>query len=132
LQKRKLQKTNASLVAALSWLIISTILLILPGAAFPKEDWLDRIWFDKWVHVVMFFIMVTLWCMAFRKYNAANSYLKKTFVIVMLLCFVYGIIMEFIQGSFIEYRSFDAGDIAADAVGCVAGWWYSLGRYIKK
>jgi len=132
LQKRKLQKTNASLVAALSWLIISTILLILPGAAFPKEDWLDRIWFDKWVHVVMFFIMVTLWCMAFRKYNAANSYLKKTFVIVMLLCFVYGIIMEFIQGSFIEYRSFDAGDIAADAVGCVAGWWYSSGRYIKK
>jgi VanZ family protein len=132
LQKRKLQKTNASLVAALSWLIISTILLILPGAAFPKEDWLDRIWFDKWVHVVMFFIMVILWCMAFRKYNAANSYLKKTFVIVMLLCFVYGIIMEFIQGSFIEYRSFDAGDIAADAVGCVAGWWYSSGRYIKK
>ena len=127
-----MQKTNAPLVAALSWLIISTILLILPGAAFPKEDWLDRIWFDKWVHVAMFFIMVTLWCMAFRKYDAPNSYLKKTFVIVMSLCFFYGIVMEYIQGSFISHRSFDVGDIAADAVGCVAGWWYSSGRYIKK
>jgi len=44
----------------------------------------------------------------------------------------YGVMMEFVQLYFVKNRSFDTGDIIADAVGCVIGLIYSWGRYIKK
>jgi hypothetical protein len=40
--------------------------------------------------------------------------------------------MEFVQKFFIKNRSFDLGDVIADAVGCGMGLIYSLKRYIKK
>ena len=43
----------------------------------------------------------------------------------------YGITMEFIQQYFVVNRSFDPGDIVADAIGCIIGYWFSF-RYIKK
>jgi len=44
----------------------------------------------------------------------------------------YGIVMEFIQKYFIPNRSFDIGDIIADAAGSLLGLIYSAWRYIKK
>jgi hypothetical protein len=40
--------------------------------------------------------------------------------------------MEFVQKYFINNRSFDEGDIIADAAGCTLGVLFSLKRYIKK
>ena len=40
-------------------------------------------------------------------------------------CF-YGIAMEFVQKYFVPFRSFDLGDIIADGVGCLAGFFYSI------
>jgi hypothetical protein len=40
--------------------------------------------------------------------------------------------MEFVQKHFVTNRSFDIGDIAADAIGSIIGLFFSLGRYIKK
>ena len=124
--------TKSYFLPAILWLIISTVLLTLPGAALPREDWLDKIWFDKWVHFGMFAIMVMLWNRAMMKKYSAGKKLVIIFLWVSILCLVYGIGMEFIQRYFIFNRSFDAGDIGADAVGCVAGFIYCLTRYIKK
>jgi VanZ family protein len=44
----------------------------------------------------------------------------------------YGIIMEFVQKFYIPYRSFDIGDIIADAIGCSLGVLVSIRMYIKK
>ncbi len=127
-----MQKVKDSIFPAIAWLIISTILLTLPGSSFPKENWLDRIWFDKWVHIAMFFIMVALWCRGVLKFIPGNKKLKQVFLLLALLSLAYGIAMEYVQLYFIKYRSFDTGDIIADAVGCGMGVIYSLGRYIKK
>lgn len=127
-----MNKRKISLLLAISWFIISVILLTLPGSAIPKEDWLGKIWIDKWVHVGMFSVMVYLWCVVVLKQNVENEKLKLIFWIVSAFCLTYGIGMEFVQKYFIPNRSFDVGDIIADAVGCSVGLVYSLRRYIKK
>lgn len=117
-------------IPALIWVIISTILLTLPGSTFPKEDWLSKIWFDKWVHIGMFAIMTFLWSWALNKSDKDDQ--AKLFVKVAIICLIYGIAMEFVQKYFIINRSFDIGDIVADAVGCVIGFLFVWRRYIKK
>jgi hypothetical protein len=114
------------------WFIISIVLLTIPGTAFPKENWLDKIWFDKWVHIGMFAIMVTLWCWAMLKKYSASTRLRTLFIWICLLCLLYGTVMEFVQKYFIPNRSFDVGDIIADGIGSVLGYVYSIRRYIKK
>jgi VanZ family protein len=58
--------------------------------------------------------------------------LKTVFVFIALLWLAYGIGMEFVQKYLVSNRSFDTGDIIADAVGCLGGLIYSMKRYIKK
>jgi VanZ family protein len=127
-----LKTIKPSFVFPLVWLIISTLLLTIPGKAFPKENWLEKIWFDKWVHIGMFTIMVFLWCWAMLRMNLTKEKLKKVFILIALIWFAYGIGMEFVQKYLVVNRSFDSGDIIADGVGCLVGLIYSLRRYIPK
>jgi hypothetical protein len=123
---------NLRFSPAIIWFITTTILLTLPGSAIPKEDWLDRIWFDKWVHIGIFFTLVVLWNWALSKSIITALKKKKYFIWIALGALVYGIAMEFVQKYFIPNRSFDTGDILADAAGCGVGLVYSISRYIKK
>lgn len=127
-----LKNIKPSFVFPVLWLIISTLLLTIPGKAFPKENWLEKIWFDKWVHIGMFTIMVFLWCWATLKMKLDKEKLKKAFILIALLWLAYGIGMEFVQKHLVTNRSFDSGDIIADGVGCLAGLIYSIRRYIPK
>ena len=128
-----LKKIKPSFIPLIFWFVISTILLTLPGSAFPQENWLGKIWFDKWVHIGMFAIMTFLGCWGTipKKKWVDLRKLRQSFLIIGLSCLCYGIIMEFIQKYFIPNRSFDGGDIIADAVGCTIGFLYSAKRYIK-
>jgi len=129
-----LKRSHLFLLASISWFIISTVLLTLPGTAFPTEDWLDKIWFDKWVHIGMFGLLVILWCLAWKslKQNNGTHNFIKAFWTIAILFVAYGIAIEFVQKYFIPFRSFDVSDIAADAVGATLGAFYSIRRYIKK
>ena len=126
-----MQKPRFHLIPAIFWLIISTILLTLPGSAIPKADWLDKIWIDKWVHIGMFFMMVFLWARTIPKKQQHTS-IKTTLILITIAAFLYGIGMEFIQKYFIPYRSFDILDIAADAIGCMFGMTFCLRNSLKK
>jgi VanZ family protein len=88
---------------------------------------LSKIQFDKWVHFVLFFVLVIAFCRLFR---AKQS--NKLFLWIAFLGLIYGVIMEFVQLYYIPYRSFDAGDIAADGLGCFAGYFFARKIYIKK
>lgn len=80
----------------------------------------------------MFAILVILWSWAMLKKNLAGTRLMTLFIWIGLLSLVYGIGMEFVQKYCINNRSFDVGDIIADAVGCTMGVLFSAKRYIKK
>jgi len=114
---------------AVIWFVITTILLCLPGSAFPKENWFDKIWLDKWIHIALFGLLAFLLCLA-----VPTERLRKIplFVQIAFYCLLYGIVMEFIQKYFIPNRSFDAGDIFADGIGSTMGSvlsiWYKKNR----
>ncbi len=114
----------------IAWLLVSTVLLVLPGSAFPSDDWMSRIYFDKWVHIGMFGTGTFVLCRGLWK--AAALDLKKSFLAATFICLGYGIIMEFVQKHFVANRSFDTGDILADAAGAALGLWLSLRVYTKK
>jgi len=128
-----LKNKNRFILPAIGWLILSTVLLTLPASAFPKEKWYTQIpMFDKWVHIGMFCIMAGLLCWGIYKKKTFPRKLENDFVIMGVLCLIYGIAMEFVQRYFIPNRSFDMGDIIADGAGATAGVLYSFKRYVKK
>lgn len=114
----------------IGWLIICTILLTLPGSAFPQEDWLDKIWFDKWVHIGLFAVIVVTWSWGVQKGALQNP--SGLFIRITILSILYGTGMEFVQKYLVVNRSFDGGDIIADAVGAYIGYLYSRKTFIKK
>jgi VanZ family protein len=124
-----LKKYPFSIWPPLAWFIFITILLCLPGSALPEENWFDKIWLDKWIHIGLFSIMVILWC---RVYSIKPGKKIRFFLYISLSCFLYGIMMEFAQKYLIPNRSFDLGDIAADGVGCAIGFLFATRVYIKK
>lgn len=77
--------------------------------------------------------MVFSLCWGIYKSNKKNPHLNlRYFIIAGLICTAYGIIMEFVQKYYVPNRSFDTGDIFADAAGALIGTFYSIRRYIKK
>jgi VanZ family protein len=130
---KKLKRSDISLPAAICWFIISTILLTLPGSTLPQENWMDKIWVDKWVHIGMFSLLTVLWCMGWRSLKKPTDFQKWKRVCIIIGCvwLMYGISMEFVQKYLIPNRSFDPGDILADAVGCTIGVIFSIKRYKK-
>lgn len=124
--------TRPSFLPAICWLILVTVLLVLPGSAFPQENWLSRIWFDKWVHIGLFAVMTLLGCRGWLGGKTVKEKRKQLFLYTALAALVYGIIMEFVQKYLVVNRSFDIGDILADGAGSLTGWFISYRRYIKK
>ena len=114
---------RSSFVLAAGWLILITTLLCIPGTQLPKMQWDDKIWLDKWIHLLLFAVLVFLWCKAWIIKT------KKNFVLITILSITYGIVMEFVQLYFIPFRSFNYADMIANSAGCVAGYFISLKRF---
>jgi VanZ family protein len=106
------------------WFIITVILLTLPGNNFPEETILRIPHQDKIIHVVFFSLLVYLFSHPLKKTAWSTTEKKRWFIKIAMYAFVYGIAIEFIQEYFVPNRSFDAWDIVADAVGCLAGSLY--------
>jgi len=117
--------TIKSFWPAIVWQILSSIALCLPGRVLPEEDWFGIIQLDKWIHVGLFTVMVFLWCLPLLHRPVSRLSLPKLFTGIPIAIFGYGIFMEFIQHFLISHRSFDWGDIAADAVGCLIGLFFA-------
>lgn len=130
-KKSELKKKAFGITVAVGWLIFVTILLCTPGSRLPKLDWSNKIWLDKWAHIFLFFVLVILWCRVYLL-NKARTDLKKPFTTILILSVIYGVIMEIIQHYLIPFRSFDYGDMIADAIGSAAGYLVSVRRFIKK
>ena len=112
---------------SLSWLFLTTYLLVMPSDAggliqlirrWRLEEYLVGLEADKTVHVGLFFVLVALWCWAVAELKI--SYLSKflSFIIVAQTWFFYGIAMEFVQEYLQNGRSYDVKDMIADGIGC--------------
>jgi len=110
---------------AIGWLILISILFFLPGSALPKENWFDKIYIDKWVHVGLFAVLIFLWRSSFNW--DINSYN----LLLLLAAVIYGFLVEVVQLNWIPNRSFDMYDVLSDASGSIVGLLVWLGVYRK-
>ena len=115
----------------IAWFFISAVLLLMPGSDLPKTvDWLDRIYFDKWVHIFIFGLMTFLFLSPLFNSNLPGS--KKTgWGILIAICFIaWGLTVEFLQKYYVPSRGYELTDWAADCAGVIFGSLFS--RYILK
>ncbi|MFY8021049.1 MAG: VanZ family protein [Bacteroidia bacterium] len=71
---------------------------------------------DKFVHFSMFAIMTYSLIIGID----LNNWSRRNYWIAGLFSSLYGIIIEFIQGAFLIYRSFDYADMLANAIGAMS------------
>jgi VanZ family protein len=102
-------------LAASALLGCTTWLLVLPGSVFPKEDWLDKVYADKWIHIFLMGALSLLWMLAIADSGTAGLTRKLLIIAIFVTC--YGLGMEFVQKYLVVNRSFDMGDVVADAAG---------------
>lgn len=106
----------------IAWFFVSAVLLLMPGSDLPKTvDWLDKIYFDKWVHVFIFGLMTLLFLLPLFNGNIAAGRKKIwTTVIASVLC-GWGLSVEFLQKYYVPSRGYELTDWAADCAGIVFG-----------
>ena len=130
-----MNKKISTIWVAIAFFALATILFLLPGSSFPKQNWwtpfFKTIRVDKIVHAVIFFLLVYLWCKTIY-YRTVIANRKKVFLFILIFFITYGVVVEFVQENFIENRSFEVYDILADAAGAVAGFLVAFRRFIKK
>lgn len=98
------------------YLILITILLLMPASDLPKNPFLELIFFDKWVHTGIFCLLCILWAFP------GISYFKNPqmhIFIIAFCCIFYAILTEYAQKNLTTDRSYDNWDIVADTMGVV-------------
>ena len=108
-------------------LIISIFIMVimgLPGNYFPKVvsfwDWLGP---DKVIHLIVFGMLSYSMLWGYRKKILSHDvrYIKKSFLLTLLLSVSYGAITELMQKYVFINRFGSIYDFIADAIGCVLG-----------
>ena len=112
-------------IPAIAWLILITILFLIPSAELPEEDWFEKIYLDKWVHAGFFFLLVWLF------YIPLRTKAKKTMILIAVIAMIYGIVIELLQEFAVAGRTLDVLDMVFDGIGSMLA--YFTGRkYLKK
>jgi VanZ family protein len=106
-------------IPAVIWFIIANILFLMPGPDVPSVPFLEKIYFDKWVHAGIFFWLVVLTAYPFMKVGRAT---KKLLIKISIAFVFYGVLIEFLQKYVAFERDYDVNDMIADAVGCALGF----------
>lgn len=118
--------TGKKFIPGIAWFFVTLILLCLPGKDLPKTDWwLDKIYFDKWVHTGLFGLLAILFT---APVFGSLKTVKRKWTYVLIIAFAvsaWGLMSEFIQYAFIEGRNFDLFDWAADSFGTLLGLFIS-------
>ncbi len=112
----------------ITWFFIIMVLTCLPGSDLPRIAWLDKIYFDKWVHVGMFACLVFLFSFPFFKAHLDLNKKIHYIIWIAIACSLWGLAIEFIQKYFVAGRTFDLLDWAADSVGVLISFWYCRKR----
>lgn len=108
-------------------LIISIFIMVimgLPGNYFPKVvsfwDWLGP---DKVIHLIVFGMLSYSMLWGYRKKILSHDvqYIKKSFLLTLLLSVSYGALTELMQKYVFINRFGSIYDFIADAMGCVLG-----------
>jgi len=116
----------------IAWFFVVLVLISLPGSDFPSANWLNKIYFDKWVHIGIFCLLALLfmWPIAFSSMEKRTK--LQYFLRIAIATSIWGLTTEFIQKYLVTGRSFDLLDWAADSVGAAAAFIYCWKKYVPQ
>jgi len=108
------------------------VLVCLPGSSLPTpENWLNAIYFDKWVHVGLFGGLGVLFMLPVVRSGWTGRGKLYYCIKVTLAVSLWGLTVEFIQKYFVPGRSFDMYDWAADSLGALLAFAFIKLRFLK-
>lgn len=120
-------------IPAIIWFFILLILLMLPGKNLPEtNEWLNKIFFDKWIHAGLFGMLALLFI---APVMSAPQTFHSTWAITLIIVIaisLWGLTTEFLQHAFVSGRSFDIYDWMADTVGALLAVWVSKQYFLNK
>jgi len=74
---------------------------------------------DKILHFLAYFILMILWGLFVFFSKQQNKNLKVSLIFTAILCVLFGVLMEVLQGLLTTYRSSDWYDIVANTSGTI-------------
>jgi VanZ family protein len=99
-------------------------LCLMPSSSVPKNSFLDKIYFDKWVHIMMQFGVWTLLVWKFKGPGLLINNRNKIFIVSFLLVLIIGGSIEYIQSQ--TGREMDWKDEVANFIGALIAWRFWL------
>jgi len=106
------------LSSAAIYTCLITVVLLMPTSDLPSVDLPKGV--DKSVHFLIHFVLVILWQLYWFQRNS-KRFLWRNGVIVLIGSFLYGTIIEILQGYLTVSRTADLFDILANFFGALVG-----------
>src|SRR5690606_12594526 len=106
------------LSSAAIYTCLITVVLLMPTSDLPSVDLPKGV--DKSVHFLIHFVLVMLWQLYWFQRNS-KRFLWRNGVIVLIGSFLYGTIIEILQGYLTVSRTADLFDILANFFGALVG-----------
>ena len=107
-------------IPGIAWFFLILILICLPSSKIPQvETWLNDIYFDKWVHAVLFAVLTFLFIYPVTRLTFSGEIKRNIALKIAIAACIWGLTTEFIQKFFIPDRSFDFFDLVADSLGVI-------------
>ena len=109
---RLLVLKNIYLSAALIWTCSILVLCLASFSNLPDAGIKNA---DKYVHFTFHFVFVILWSLYYNRKNAENVF--KSTVVIFIVSFLFGILIELAQQAFTRTRKADILDVFANTTG---------------
>lgn len=122
---------TAKFIPGIAWFFVVLVLLCIPGEDVPSVGWLDKVYFDKWVHCGIFGLLALLFMLPFALSQIDNKEKLQLFIRIAIAISLWGITTEFIQKYLIPGRSFDLLDWAADSLGALMAFVFCRIKFLS-
>lgn len=113
-----------TLVWVIAEFVLVFVLLSLPGSEFPDHSsWISKImalpFADKIVHIGLFGSLALSLFFHFEMLTNSKFKTNRAKAIALIICILYGIVMEYYQKYYVPNRGFEVLDMLADAIGAL-------------
>lgn len=115
---RKLSEPRYLLTLGILYTVFITIAFFLPN---EQDSGWEIPHFDKAMHICIYALLSFIWIWYQASTDQYHISTKKVFV-VLILCLLYGVLIEASQHWFTASRLFDAYDIVANVIGSLIGF----------
>lgn len=106
------------------WALIILILCGIPGRDIPHISFLELLSVDKFIHAGIFFVLVLLTTRGFMLQTNFMLLQQLAKIGTLIICIIYGGVLELMQEAVFEERSADVYDFIANSVGCLLGTYF--------